>query len=71
MVDIQNSPEILDSLRSLLVVHRQDEFQESFVAHLSVDSWVLLEYSVDDDGGKSLRVFRKVFFLEEVVLVGV
>ena len=54
MVHIQNSPEILDCLGSILVVHCQDEFQETFVAHLSVDSGVLLEDSVDDNGRQSL-----------------
>lgn len=57
VVDVEHSPEILNCLRSLLIIHGQDELQEAFVVHLSIHCWVFLEDTVDHDRRKTFRVF--------------
>ena len=61
VVHVQNSPEVLDCFRSLFVVHRQNELEESLVVHLSLHSWVLLEDTVNHDRGEAFGVLCEVF----------
>lgn len=49
MVHIQNPPEVLNGLRSLLVIHGQHKLQKSFIIHLSHHCGVLLKDTIDDD----------------------
>jgi hypothetical protein len=47
VIDIEHSPEILDCLWGFFVIHGQNEFQEAFVVHLAIYSWVLLKDTID------------------------
>lgn len=71
MVDIQDPPEILESLWRFLVLHGQNELKEALVVQFAVIGLVLLVDSIDDNGGEALGVPGQILFLEGAVLVAV
>lgn len=60
MVHVENSPEVLDGLGRFLVLHGQDELQETLEVKFAVDCLVLLVQTVNDDARESARVLAEV-----------
>lgn len=71
MEDVEYSPEILESLWTLLVLHCQDEIKEGFVIHFPFKCLVLLEYSINEDGGQSRRIASQLGLLQHSVLINI
>lgn len=69
MVHVENSPEVLDGLRRFLVLHGQNELQETLEVKFAVDCLVLLVQTVNDDARESARVFAEVLLSQGLVLV--
>ena len=66
---IKYPPEILKTLRSLLVFHCQHKVQEVFVVHLALVGLVFFKYSVDENIRKSWGVSCKFLFFKHTVFV--
>lgn len=71
VVDIQDAPEVLDGLGTLLVFEGQHEVQEGLVVYLPLECLVLLEHPVYEDGGESPVVLDQLLFGEQSVVVRV
>ncbi len=72
MAHVQNSEQILKSLRLLLVLHGEDKVQVGLVVHLALVGETLLEDAFHKDGGEGARtVAQELGLAQHAVVVGV
>jgi len=71
MENIENSPEILQTLWTLFIFHSQHEVQEILVVHFTLVGLVFFKYTVNEYICQTRGVSGQLLLLKHTVLVTV